>query len=47
MTKKEGKLFLELLKAENAKMLAEIERINYETSLIPIKTWNVNSISLP
>ena len=47
MTKKEAKLFLELIKAENAKMLAEIERINYETSLIPIKTWNVNSISLP
>lgn len=37
MTKKKAKLFLELLKAENAKMLAEIERINYETSLIPIK----------
>lgn len=47
MTKKEAKLFLELIKAENAKMLAEIERINYETSLIPIKAWNVNSISLP
>ena len=47
MTKKEGKLLLELLKAENAKMLAEIERINYETSLIPIKTWNVNSVCLP
>lgn len=47
MTKKEAKLFLELIKAENAKMLAEIERINYETSLIPIKTCNINSISLP
>ncbi|MEE3416813.1 MAG: hypothetical protein VZR53_15770 [Prevotella sp.] len=47
MTKKEAKLFLELIKAENAKMLAEIDRINYETSLIPIKRWNVNSISLP
>lgn len=47
MTKKEAKLFLELIKAENAKMLAEIERINYETSLIPIKTWNVNSVCLP
>lgn len=47
MTKKEGKLFLELIKAENAKMLAEIDRINYETSLIPIKTWNVNSVCLP
>ena len=47
MTKKEGKLFLELLKAENAKMLAEIERINYENSHIPIKTWNVNSVCLP
>lgn len=47
MTKKEAKLFLELIKAENAKMLAEIDRINYETSLIPIKTWNVNSVCLP
>lgn len=39
MTKKESKLFLELLKAENALMRAQIDRINYENSL-PIKQVN-------
>lgn len=39
MTKKESKLFLELLKAENDLLRAEIDRMNYENSL-PIKQIN-------